>query len=137
MSNRTYLHRIITLLFFLLKASGLKSNKLIRSVFDYMNVDWTKVKVYLTNADLIGIVSDSVGIPEINRICDNWVSKLEEIFNTYVPRRIICDINSPPWIDSEVINLSKKKRLPENGLGGLTPRVLGLNTVDLETVSGT
>ena len=43
-----------------------------------MNVDWTKVKVYLTNADLIDIVSDSVGIPDINRICDNWVSKLEK-----------------------------------------------------------
>ena len=48
-------------------------------------------------------------IPDINRICDNWVSKLEETLNTFVPRRIICDINSPLWIDSEVINLSKKK----------------------------
>ena len=88
---------------FSIKASGLKNNKLTR------NVDWTKVKVYLTNADLIDIVGDSVGIPDINRICDNWVSKLEETLNTFVPRRIIRDINSPPWIDSEVINLSKKK----------------------------
>ena len=92
------------------------------------------MKVYLTNADLIDIVSDSVGIPDINRICDNWVSKLVETLNTFVPRRIIRDINSPPWIDSEVINLSKKKRLPANGLGGLTPRVLRLNIVDSETV---
>ena len=94
---------------FSIKASSLKNNKLTRSVFDYRNVDWTKVKAYLTNADLIDIVSDSVGIPDINRICDNWVSKLEETLNTFVPRRIIRDINSPPWIDSEVINLSKKK----------------------------
>ena len=34
---------------------------------------------------------------------------MEETLNTFVPRRIIRDINSPPWIDSEVINLSKKK----------------------------
>ena len=65
-------------------------------------MDWT-------NDDLIGIVSDSVGIPDINRICDNWDSKLEETLNTNVARRIIRDINSPPWIDSDVINLSKKK----------------------------
>ena len=117
---------------------ALKIKKLTRSVFKYRNVDWTKVKVYLTNADLIEIVSDSVGIPDINRICDNWVSKLEETLNTFVPRRIIRDINYPPWIDSEVINLSKMGlRLPANGLGELTPRVLGLNTVDSETVSGT
>ena len=70
-------------------------------------MDWTKVKVYLTNADLISIVSDSVGIPDNNRICDNWVSKLEEISNIFVPSRIICNINSPAWI--EVKNLSKKK----------------------------
>ena len=50
-----------------------------------------------------------MGIPDNNRICDNWVSKLEETLNTFVPHRIIRDINSPPWIDSEVINLSKKK----------------------------
>ena len=50
MLNRTYFHRIITL----------------------------PALVYLPNADLIDIVSDSVGIPDIKRICDNWVSKLEE-----------------------------------------------------------
>ena len=94
---------------FSIKASGPKNNKLTISIFDYRNVDWTKVKVYLTNADLIDIVSDSVGIPDNNRICNNWVSKLEETLNTFVPRRIIRDINSPPWIDSEVVNLSKKK----------------------------
>ena len=54
------------------------------------------MKVYLTHADLIDIVSDSVGIPDINRICDNWVPKLEETLNTFAPRRIIRDINSPP-----------------------------------------
>ena len=53
------------------------------------------MKVYLTNADLIGIASDSVGMPDIDRICDNRVSKLEETLNTFVPRRIIRDINSP------------------------------------------
>ena len=81
---------------FSIKASGLKNNKQTRSVFDYRNVDWTKVKVYLSNANLIDIVSDSVDIPDINRICDNWVAKLEETLNTFVPRRIIRDINSPP-----------------------------------------
>ena len=44
-----------------------------RSVFDY-----------LTNADLISIVGDSMGIPDINRICDNRVSKLEEKLNIFV-----------------------------------------------------
>ena len=57
------------------------------------------MKVDLTNADLIDIVSDSVGIPDINRICDNWVSKLEETLNTFVPCRIIRDINPPPPLD--------------------------------------
>ena len=52
---------------------------------------------------------DLLGIPDINRICYNWVPKLAETLNTFVPRRIIRDINSPPWIDSDVINLSKKK----------------------------
>ena len=56
---------------------NVKKIKLTRSVFDYRNVDWTKVKVYLTNADLIEIVSDSVGIPDINRICDKESKKKE------------------------------------------------------------
>ena len=47
--------------------------------------------------------------------CSIWpgvwfvIWKSPETLNTFVPRRIIRDINYPPWIDSEVINLSKKK----------------------------
>ena len=44
---------------------------------------------------------------------ENWYSKLMSLVEEIVPKVKIRDINSPPWIDGQVVHLLRKKMMLE------------------------
>ena len=45
----------------------------------------------------------------IDNACNLWTTKLLELINRFIPSYKIKNMNSPPWIDGDVIHMSNRK----------------------------
>jgi hypothetical protein len=85
--------------------SVISCKKATRYVFNFKKANWQGVKQYLRSIDFDGIINN---MDNLSDACCAWTNRVLESVKLYVPV-IKLNINSPPWIDGEVIYLSKKK----------------------------
>lgn len=90
---------------FTIKAGRPKSNRAPRFAFNYTKADWHGLRRALGQANLENTVNDTV-----DQACETWTKTVIDIISRYVPKIRIRDINTPPWIDGEVIHMSNKKQ---------------------------
>ena len=84
-----------------------KTSKISRTVYNYRNADWQGLKLAIRNANLADIVNQCGH--NVDNACNLWTSKLLELINRFIPSYKIKNINSPPWMDGDVIHMSNKK----------------------------
>ena len=84
-----------------------KTSKTSRTVYNYQKADWQGLKLAIRNVNLGDIVNQCGH--NIDNACNLWTSKLLELINRFIPSYKIKNINSPPWIDGDVIHMSNKK----------------------------
>ena len=81
--------------------------KIPRVVYNYNKADWPGLRKAITDADLCSILRDHQD--DVNQACSQWTSVFKSLIDKYIPRHKIKNINSPPWIDGDVMHLSNKK----------------------------
>ena len=84
-----------------------KTSKISRTVYNYRKANFQGLKLAIRNANLADIVNQCGH--NIDNACNLWTSKLLEVINRFIPSYEIKNINSPPWIDGDVIHMSNKK----------------------------
>ena len=78
-----------------------------RTVYNYKKANWLGLRNALTQSDLNSIIDLSRG--NIDIACQQWTATIIDLMNKFIPKYTIPNINSPPWIDGDVIHLSNKK----------------------------
>ena len=78
-----------------------------RSVFNYKKANWLDLKRALLDADLDSIIEQHSG--NVSDACDLWTKKILSLVETFIPKIRIRKPGSPPWVDAEVLHLSRKK----------------------------
>ena len=91
---------------FYLKTSVKSGPKLKRTVFDYRRGNFDGLRATLDESDLRSVVES------VENVKQGWI-KWKELFleavYKYIPTKTIKNINSPPWINGEVIHAIQKK----------------------------
>ena len=89
---------------FNLKTSVKAAPKLKRTVFDYRKGNFDELRVTLDSLDLCDVIESEVDVEQ------GWL-KWKELFldavHKNIPSRTIKNINSPPWINGEIIHAIK------------------------------
>jgi hypothetical protein len=85
---------------------AVRVTKLPRSVFNYKKADWTGLKQSLLIANLDSIIYENWD--NVSDACRLWTKVIVDSAKRFIP---VIKINrtSPPWIDNDVVHLSKKK----------------------------
>lgn len=78
-----------------------------RRVFLFKHANWDEINYHLNNSDLSDIILNNINNPNIAWL--KWKGRVLDVINKYIPSKIFKIKNSAPWIDSEIITLSKKK----------------------------
>ena len=97
-------HNVVNFSFF---AEVKKINKIPRTIYNYRKADWNGLRRSIGESDLFQIIQDSGN--DINSACSRWTNQFLKLINKFVPCCKVRNINSPPWIDGEVVHLSNKK----------------------------
>ena len=84
-----------------------KSSKMSRTAYKYRKADWQGLKSAIRNSNFVDIINRCGH--NIDDACNLWTNKLTELINRFIPSYKITNINSPPWIDGDVLHLSNKK----------------------------
>lgn len=79
-----------------------------RKHYNWNMVDRHRLRLCIKNIDLINVIRMS---PDINFAWTNWKTKILETIHLMVPLRRVKNIESKPWIDKEVMDLSRKKEI--------------------------
>ena len=91
---------------FNLKTSVKAAPKLKRRVFDYKRGNFDELRAALEALDLCSVIESEVNVQE------GWM-KWKELFlkaaYENIPTKTITNINSPPWINAEIIHVIQKK----------------------------
>ncbi|XP_072041144.1 uncharacterized protein [Amphiura filiformis] len=74
-----------------------------RTVYNFKRADWSGLKNALLSH------SWNLDDNDIDVLWDNWNTSLCDIVDTFIPKVHCKSLNSAPWIDSEIINIVKKK----------------------------
>lgn len=91
-----------------------------RSVFNYKKADWDGLRTALRAANLQELINTR--IDNVSLACSTWTSKVIEIAKLFIPKIRLKNPNSPPWIDGEILLLSRKKeRLRRKALQSNNP----------------
>ena len=85
----------------------LQPEKVSRIVYNYRKADWIGLRSAISNSNLGEILRTYSS--DISQACEQWTVTFREIIDKYIPRHKIKNINSPPWIDGDVLHLSNKK----------------------------
>ncbi len=81
--------------------------KISRHVYNFKQADWIKVNEKIREANLEEIVNTSGD--DIDLATEKWTQAVIHVLDESIKKCKIKNINSPPWIDGEVIHLSNKK----------------------------
>lgn len=92
---------------FALKAKLTCRKKLTRTVLNYRKANWLGLREAIVASNLNRLI-DSCN-ENVELACTLWSNKLQELVNKFIPKHVIKNINSPPWIDGEVVHMSNKK----------------------------
>ena len=120
-------HSVIT---FHLKTSVKAIPKLKRTVFDYRKGNFNGLRTALESIDLCNVIESEIDVKQ------GWL-KWKEIFldavHKNIPTKTIKNINSPPWINSEIIYAIKKKETVRRKLKSSPSDVLQSKLKELRT----
>ena len=78
-----------------------------RTVYSYRKADWTGLRKSIGDSNLTEKLRACGN--DIDKACSTWTNTLKRVINQYIPVLKIKNINSPPWIDGDVLHLSNKK----------------------------
>ena len=92
---------------FTLRASIEKRQEVPRVVYNYRKANWDGLRKAISDMNFCGILRNYQA--DVNQACMQWTSKFKSLIDKFIPRHRIKNINSPPWIDGDVIHLSHKK----------------------------
>ena len=82
-----------------------------RYVYNFRKTDFEIFNKKLRDANLTDLISTNL---TVKQDFENWYFKLMSLVDEFVPKVKIRDINSPPWIDGQVIHLLRKKNDARN-----------------------
>jgi hypothetical protein len=82
-------------------------NNITRKVYNFTRANTDELNYYLGKCGLDNIVLSNRD--DVNLAWHKWKSKVMSVINKFVPIGIIKNNKASPWIDGEVINLSKHK----------------------------
>ena len=94
-------HHIIK---FSIRTKFTKAKPVRRIVFHYNKTDFSALRRALSEAKLDVPLTNNM-----DECWEQWKSTFLSIVTTFVPTKLVPDINSPPWIDGEVRHLIRKK----------------------------
>jgi hypothetical protein len=80
-----------------------------RSVYLYNAANFDEISYYLNKANLSDIVINNSH--NINFAWSKWKDTVTDIINKYVPKKVLSNRHSPPWIDGDVVHLANKKEV--------------------------
>ena len=95
-----------TVIGFSLHTSTNSENTIHRNVYNFKNVDFNLLRTVIANSNLLPSVINS---SDINIYWGEWNSNLEHIIDTCIPKTIVKNTATPPWIDSEIRHVQKCK----------------------------
>ena len=95
-----------TVIGFSLHTSTNSKNTIHRTVYNFKNVDFNLLRTVIANSNLTSSVVNS---SDINISWDEWNSNLKHIIDTCIPKTIVKDTATPPWIDSEIRHVQRCK----------------------------
>ena len=77
-----------------------------RYVHNFKKANWDGLKSDIINSDLNSFIDDC---DCINLSCSHWTDTLTRLIGHHIPKIKIKNSNTPPWIDGDVLDLSKRK----------------------------
>ncbi len=92
---------------FSLNIKGCIKPRVPRKVFNYKKANWARFKQDIVSSDLNTLVEDDT--LDLDSICQSWSDKILNLAKLHIPVIRIKISSSPPWVDEEVLNLSKRK----------------------------
>ena len=92
---------------FSIKTDRKPDDKVPRKVYNYKKADWNGLRNEIQNSHLCDLIYSCGN--DINAACKLWTSAIQKLINKFIPQCKLKNINSPPWIDGEVIHMSNKK----------------------------
>ena len=95
-----------TVIGFSLHTSTNSKNTIHRAVYNFKNVDFNLLRTVIANSYFLQSVVNS---SDINISWGEWNSNLKHIIDTCIPKTIVKDTATPPWIDSEIRHVQKCK----------------------------
>ena len=95
-----------TVIGFSLHTATNPKNTVHRTVYNFKNVDFNLLRTLIANSNLLQSVVNS---SDINISWGEWNSNLKHIIDTCIPKTIVKDTVTPPWIDSEIRHVQKCK----------------------------
>ena len=95
-----------TVIGFSLHTSTNSKNTIHRTVYNFKNVDFNLLRTVIENSNLLQSVVNS---SDINISWGEWNSNLKHIIATCIPKTIVKDTATPPWIDSEIRHVQNCK----------------------------
>jgi hypothetical protein len=85
----------------------IQTSYLTRTVFNFKKANWEGLRKAILNANLLEIIQQHRD--NISTACQKWTDAVLKLCELFIPRIKLKNIGSPPWIDHEIIGLSKKK----------------------------
>ena len=95
-----------TPLTFKLAFNGNSKEECARTVLNYRKANMTQLRHDLDSLSLTTTIESA---PDVNSAWVSWLVQVEQAVKNNVPLIRLKSTNSPPWFDSECIDLSKKK----------------------------
>jgi hypothetical protein len=98
---------------FNLKTSVKAAAKLKRRVFDYKRGNFDGLRAALEALDLYSAIESEVNVQEERM---KWKELFLKATHENIPTKTIKNINSPPWINAEIIHATQKRKLRDENL---------------------
>ena len=118
-------HSVIT---FNIKTSVKAVPKVKRTVFDYRKGNFNGLRTALEGINLCDVIESEV---DVNHGWLKWKEIFLDAVRKNIPIRTIKNINSPPWINSEIIHAIKKKETVRRKLKSTPSDVLRVKFKEL------
>ena len=93
-------------------------------MYNYKKANWQALKQSLRTAVLCDRINNFTD--NVSDACTTWTSRIMNIVDTHIPKVRLEIIDSPPWIDNDVLSTSRRKeKLRKKALPKNTPRCMG------------
>ena len=76
-------------------------------VFNFKDTNWEIINGKIRSENLSNCVQNHSG--DVNLACQDWSNRVKKIMDDNIKKVKIKNVNTPPWIDSDVMHQSHKK----------------------------